>query len=139
MGSSVDDGGVLERDIITQCVLGRDKLIRAYHGILKNWISAGIFSPSNSCHSWSTSCGVDMAAVIRRFHYFETEENTQNDVEDETHVFLDSWDEELDLRLCKSCLESIKSAYEGACEHLWSQLPVFFGLPPWDELKDFDM
>ena len=60
-------------------------------------------------------------------------------IDDDSHVFLDSWDEKLNLRLCKPCLKPIKSAYESACKQLWSQLPGFFGLQPWDELKDFDM
>ena len=29
-------------------------------------------------------------------------------------------------------------AYEKAREELWDDLPSFFGLSPWEELKDFD-
>ena len=44
----------------------------------------------------------------------------------------------LKFRLCKSCLDSLVVAYEKAREELWDRLPSFFGLSPWEELKDFD-
>jgi hypothetical protein len=138
----VDAGGVLERDIAIQCVLGREKLIRACHAILKNWIGEKFFFQSNSCYSRST-CACDRAKIIRRLKLFENEEDSQyeddSQNEDDCHPFLNPWYAELDFQLCKSCLPAMKLAYKSACEELWSQVPGFFGLEHWDELKDFDM
>jgi hypothetical protein len=136
----------LERDIVIQCVLGREKLIRAYYAVLESWISEKVFLPSNGCNSRS-ACVVDKLAIIRCLKLFNNEEDAQNEDsqnEDDSLPFqelLDPWhaESEGNFRLCKPCIGSVKLAYESACEHLWSQLPGFFGLQPWDELKDFDM
>jgi len=60
------------------------------------------------------------------------------EMEDDSHFFLSPWEteDEHDLELCASF---IKAEYNSASEDLWSQLPSFFDLPPWGELKDFDM
>ena len=142
MGSSVDNGGGLERDIAIQCVLGRDKLIRAYHTIFKNWTGENFSLQSANCNT-RAHCAADRAKIVRRLKLFENEENSQQEGDsrqkDDSHPFLDPWDAEFDFRLCKSCLVPMKLAYKSACAQLWSQLPGFFGLQPWDKLKDFDM
>ncbi|EAU80923.2 hypothetical protein CC1G_03099 [Coprinopsis cinerea okayama7 len=39
--------------------------------------------------------------------------------------------------LCQSCFEhSIRQLKQGRLK-LWEELPTYFGLPPWDQLKDF--
>lgn len=136
MGSSVD-GGVLDRgDLLLQCVLGRDKLIHAYQAILEKWIDEKLFLPSNKCCSRST-CAANKVLVIRGLKLFQFEDDSET--EDDSLPFLDAWDAEFNSQLCEWCLVSMKLAYNSACQWLWSQLPGFFGLQPWDELKDFDM
>jgi hypothetical protein len=143
LGSLVDGRGVLEREIAIQSALGRDKLFRAYHTILKNWIGDKPFLHPNNCYS-RTTCAAGRAKIAQRLELFENEENSQaqqeddSQHEDDSHPFLDPW-EKFDFEFCTLCLPSMKLAYKSACEELWSQLPGFFGLQPWDELKDFDM
>ena len=136
MRSLLDGGGVLERDIAQQCVLGRDKLIRAYYTVLKNWIGEKFFLEPNSCYA-RANCAANRAEIVRRLKIFENEDDSQH--EDDSHPFLGPWAADFDFQLCELCLASMKLAYKSACERLWSQLPGFFGLQPWDELKDFDM
>ena len=148
MKSYVDGGGILKRDIAIQCVLGREKLNHAYRAILQSWIRQKLFLPSNGCFSRS-ACAADKVAIIQWLKPFPNEEDTQNEdnpqnFEDNSPhslYFLEPWEEKFEgnFRLCKPCLASMKLAYDSACELLWSQLPGFFGLQPWDELKDFDM
>ena len=122
----------MDHEIVMRCVRGRDKLVHAYYAILGDWVDEDLFLPSKGCSSKST-CAVYLLRVIRNLLLFQ--------IEDGFHFFLQPWDAENlhDLELCTSCLASIKEEYECACEDLWSQLPTFFELPPWDELKDFDM
>ena len=40
--------------------------------------------------------------------------------------------------LCTSCLTEVKRLHQAGREKLWELLPSFFGLPPWDELKNFE-
>jgi hypothetical protein len=51
---------------------------------------------------------------------------------------LQPWDQDSKTQLCKPCLDSLIVAYEKARQELWDDLPSYFGLPPWEELKDFD-
>jgi hypothetical protein len=114
-----------------KCVRCHDKLVHAYHAQLEAWIDEDLFLPSNGCSSKS-ACAIKKAPAIGNLSLFR--------MADGIHWSLGPWEGE-DLSgfyLCMPCLASIQARYECACEDLWSQLPTFFGLPPWDELKDFD-
>lgn len=41
------------------------------------------------------------------------------------------------IQLCGVCATPIDDDYYRGREKLWDNLPTLFGLPPWDELKDF--
>ncbi|KAK7012784.1 BTB domain-containing protein [Favolaschia claudopus] len=39
------------------------------------------------------------------------------------------------ISLCESCLEEAKNLHAAAKQECWGQIPMIFGLPPWDELE----
>ncbi|KAJ6584595.1 hypothetical protein B0H19DRAFT_926100 [Mycena capillaripes] len=55
---------------------------------------------------------------------------------------LDLWDKvaggEWVGRLCKECEKDARVEHDAARLRAWEQLPVFFGLPQWKDLKDMD-
>ncbi|KAJ7610277.1 hypothetical protein DFH06DRAFT_1065262, partial [Mycena polygramma] len=40
--------------------------------------------------------------------------------------------------LCENCVKDAKVEHEAARQRAWEQLPLFFGLPQWKDLKDLD-
>jgi len=52
---------------------------------------------------------------------------------------LDTWEECRPAGLCDGCVEVAKDAHETGVHEVWSLLPSFFGLPPWEELKLNDL
>ena len=124
---SMDYEGAVDRQIISQSVLGRDKLIQTYHGVLKGWAGEKLLSPSRQCSSVSICSHKKLLASQSLFS-----------ITDGGIKHLEPWDQNSKTRLCKPCLDSLMVAYEEAREELWNDLPSFFGLSPWEELKDFD-
>jgi len=127
MDMSIDYGGVVDREIIRNSVRGRDKLIQASHDVHKGWAEEELYSPSLSCSSFSI-CFRNKLLVSQSL--FPTLDGFIHQ--------LGPWDRKPRLRLCISCIGSLAVAHEKAREELWDRLPSFFGLPPWEELKDFD-
>jgi hypothetical protein len=127
MNMSMDYGGAVDRQIINQSVRGRDKLIQASHGILQGWARENLLLPSQQCSSISI-CSHKKLLVAQLL--FPT-------IDGHLHQ-LGPWDQESKTPLCKPCFDSLNVAYEKARQKLWDDLPSFFGLPPWEELKDFD-
>ena len=127
MDMSIDYGGVVDRGIFSHSVRGRDKFIQASHDVHKGWAEEGICFPVSPCPTYST-CSRNKLLVSQSF--FPTSDGIIHQ--------LGPWDRKPRFRLCKPCIESLAAAYEKAREELWDRLPSFFGLPPWEELKDFD-
>lgn len=48
---------------------------------------------------------------------------------------IDEWDEEWEEDLCDACISVAKSSHETGRGEIWSWLPSFFDLPPWEELE----
>ncbi|KIM44191.1 hypothetical protein M413DRAFT_443222 [Hebeloma cylindrosporum] len=119
-------GSTVDRQIIVQSVRGRDKLIRAYHEVLQGWTEEKLLYPSQHCSS-ILLCSREKVLACR----------SCLSIEDGNMRPLDPWDE-TDFDLCKPCLDSLRVAYEKAREKFWADLPSFFGLLPWEKLKDFD-
>lgn len=127
MNMSLDYGGAVDRQIISHSVRGRDKLIQAYHDILKGWAREKLLLPSQQCSSISICSHQKLLASQSLFLI------TDGDIK-----CLQPWNQDSKTQLCKPCLDSLIAAYEKARRKLWDDLPSFFGLPPWEELKDFD-
>jgi hypothetical protein len=125
MDLSVDYGGAVDRQIIRHSVRGRDKLIQAYHDVLEGWSKERLVFPGQQC-SFVSNCGHKKLLVSQSLFAI-----TEDDISLLGPRIFDS-------QLCKQCLDSLAVAYEKAREELWDRLPSFFGLSPWEELKDFD-
>jgi hypothetical protein len=128
MSMSTDNGGTVNRQIINHAVRGRDRLIQAYHGISKEWVEKKLLSRGQQCSASSKAiCYHNKLLAFQSL--FST---TDGDMDD-----LTTW-EDTELQICKPCLDLLEVAYDKAREDLWNRLPSFFGLSPWEELKDFD-
>ena len=128
MDRSVDNGGPVERRIIDHAVRGRDKLIQAYHGTLEKWARKKLLSPDQQCPSKSICA---YSKLLASQSYFSTEDGELCRLGPGEYDTSES-------QLCKPCHDSLVVAYDKAREKLWNFLPSFFGLSPWEELKDFD-
>ncbi|KAF8989031.1 hypothetical protein BDQ17DRAFT_1393350 [Cyathus striatus] len=49
---------------------------------------------------------------------------------------LERWSDAPSAGLCKPCMLSARDIHEQGRRRMWELLPSFFGLPPWDELKN---
>lgn len=127
MDMSVDYGGVVDRQIISRSVRGRDKLIQAYHDVHTDWAKEKLLFPGQQCTSISI-CSHNKLLASKSF--FPTTDGAIHR--------LAPWNRKSKFPLCKPCFDSLAAAYEKARAELWARLPSFFGLPPWEELKDFD-
>ncbi|KIM44192.1 hypothetical protein M413DRAFT_376539 [Hebeloma cylindrosporum] len=129
MKRSTDYGGAMDRQIISRSVLGRDKLIQAYLEVLKGWAQERLLTPSQQCSSTSFCSHKKLLASQSLFS-----------TGDGKISLLEPWRvvETSNFLLCEPCLESLRVPYQKARQGLWADLPSFFGLPPWEELKDFD-
>ena len=128
MNLSTDYGGAVDRQIISHSVRGRDKLIQAYHEVLRRWAREKLLLPSPQCSSFKICSPQKLLATQLIFSTIDGGIN-----------HLEPWDKDFKSQLCKPCLDSLIVAYEKARQELWDDLPSFFGLPPWEELKDFDL
>lgn len=53
-------------------------------------------------------------------------------------LILVSWDFD-DVDLCQHCLAKAQQTHEEGLQKFWHALPSFFGLKPWQELRDFQI
>ncbi|KAF7299353.1 BTB domain-containing protein [Mycena indigotica] len=49
------------------------------------------------------------------------------------------WDENWSDEFCGPCIKAAKEAYNDKQLEIWKQLPSFFGLPDWEELRKMDL
>ncbi|KAF6741453.1 hypothetical protein DFP72DRAFT_944073 [Ephemerocybe angulata] len=131
-GYELDDGTrskPLSHDIQRICVMGREKLLDAQGEAYAEWVDcvggtmAGCVTPQ-SCKAIGANLQYDLwrpKPIVRG---------------------LDRWSEfsaDMELSgLCGPCTEYGKQWYKVGREGIWRVLPSFFGLPPWDELKNFE-
>ncbi|KAJ3513920.1 hypothetical protein NLJ89_g2689 [Agrocybe chaxingu] len=129
------DKKVLSQDTREQCILGRDGLIRRIQLFVNMWGNGNKFMPPASCTN-AGQCSFAKADVLEMLiiSLWLRDERTM-------------WDLSPDIpppasmivsALCDSCSASIKTHYNKARERIWAELPKYFALPDWEELKDFD-
>ncbi|KAF7299333.1 BTB domain-containing protein [Mycena indigotica] len=51
---------------------------------------------------------------------------------------LDTWNEEWEENMCRSCAVKAKEVYEAARQDCWQELPSYFGLDNWETLQKMD-
>lgn len=47
------------------------------------------------------------------------------------------WKSAWENELCTECGKEAKEIHDAGREKIWEMLPLFFGLPSWTDLKDF--
>ncbi|TFK38969.1 hypothetical protein BDQ12DRAFT_735184 [Crucibulum laeve] len=113
--------------VLSACVLGRDKIITAMATHTLGWLNDTDIS--QECKG-KDKCSEDRATLTRMI-WKPLPEYTRG---------LEKWTDELSLygSLCRPCTDEAKRIHAAGREKMWELLPTFFGLPDWQELKNFD-
>ncbi|CAA7266007.1 unnamed protein product [Cyclocybe aegerita] len=133
------DDSELPRDARRQCILGRDKFIHTAHSKILSWLHLPTFMPAHSC-AQPTTCHTQRDAVFKDLCNTLCIGNAGKlQWELVLHLARSIADSLGERRsLCTACTLSISSCIETSFNELWLDLPNFFRLPGWDQLKDFD-
>ncbi|KAJ7031966.1 hypothetical protein C8F04DRAFT_959565 [Mycena alexandri] len=93
-----------------------------------DWLHGNAIIPHKSCKS-PTACVKEQKAISYAIACRE---------EYPFHVgyTISEWDEEWDDRFCAACEAAAMESYDASQQKGWELLPTFFGLPPWEDLKD---
>lgn len=122
---------IVSHDVQRECVLGREKLLRAQADQPFKWVE----DVGNIEHCTKRSQCQDAAHNIMKSLWIPMPEPART---------LEKWDEFFKMvpaylkSLCQACFQHATLSHEEGREYLWEHLPSFFGLPSWEELKNFD-
>ncbi|KAJ7270066.1 hypothetical protein B0H12DRAFT_823555 [Mycena haematopus] len=107
-----------------QCLLGREKLkhVQFQKEYAYGWFR--FWSPGEDCSGGSEQCAKVRDALL--WDHWDTPK---------VHA-LWSISSDASKKLCSSCRKSVKELNTAGKKRTWDELPVFFGLRPWNELKN---
>nr|GAT50875.1 predicted protein [Mycena chlorophos] len=98
------------------------------------WLLTDETIPSDACTSPET-CASLRTTILRRMLWGPESEEPQVKMTMLWHwagSMLGTWTE----KLCKECNEAGRPVFQQHRDDAWAKLPTFFGLSPWEELKD---
>ncbi|CAA7261832.1 unnamed protein product [Cyclocybe aegerita] len=129
------DKSILSLEARLQCILGRDNLIREIHSSVQLWWYDREFMPPERCTM--DQLHPSRAEVLDAFvtALWLTDEKTVWDF----NAKIPTPAGEKVAHLCPSCADTVKLFYRRVRREIWRRLPELFDLPPWRELKDFDV
>ncbi|KAJ3516380.1 hypothetical protein NMY22_g14221 [Coprinellus aureogranulatus] len=133
LGSKREDGSmaIVSDEVRRDCVLGREKLLRAQAEQPFKWVE--FMGAIDQC-SQPSRC-LDAAHKITKALWVPMPEPART---------LEKWNEFAQIvpaevkALCPQCAAAARLSHEEGRRYLWEHLPAYFGLPGWDELKNFD-
>ncbi|KAJ3548712.1 hypothetical protein NMY22_g1152 [Coprinellus aureogranulatus] len=133
LGSKREDGSmaIVSDEVRRDCVLGREKLLRAQAEQPFKWVE--FMGAIDQC-SQPSRC-LDAAHKITKALWVPMPEPART---------LEKWNEFAQIvpaevkALCPQCVAAARLSHEEGRRYLWEHLPAYFGLPGWDELKNFD-
>ena len=125
-----DSDGVstrLNKEAARQCLKGRNRLIQELFNLTKNWFSTPGVIPSPSCERIMI-CSSEKSRAIFDLPAMKLEEmEILYPLTTTGHV----------SALCHQCIETLRQSFDEAREAMWRELPTYFGLPEWEQLRDF--
>ncbi|KAJ6593500.1 hypothetical protein B0H19DRAFT_1365572 [Mycena capillaripes] len=109
-----------------QCIRGREKLINAQSqpGFTWGWLKHGVWAHDEDCTNTSGRC-----TSIREALLIKCTEVVQLRA-------LGQFAPERPRGLCIGCRQHANDLVSAGRKKIWDELPCFFGLLPWDELKN---
>ncbi|CAA7266067.1 unnamed protein product [Cyclocybe aegerita] len=127
--SAVMSDPLLSREEVACCVLGRDKLVAWINSTYKSkhFTMAG---RRQDCQNHE-KCSPSRRMIFETFNLWE--------VEDGNITVFPTWNRPKSHTTCKACYRDLQTCYDEVRMSAWKMLPSFFGLPDWEDLKDFDM
>ncbi|CAA7266005.1 unnamed protein product [Cyclocybe aegerita] len=131
-----EDNNNLPQEACTQCVIGRDKFLRRVHSTLLSWFRLPTFMPISTCSNIAV-CPLKKQALFRGLCDSLWMGEGGKVRWDFTDCIPGRAAKTIKI-LCPSCATSISRCYRDSRNKLWEELPSFFGLLGWDQLRDFD-
>ncbi|KDR67623.1 hypothetical protein GALMADRAFT_257849 [Galerina marginata CBS 339.88] len=121
----------LNQRALKGCLIGREMLFRKAHEAFKEWLNHGLdfIIPGPSCTS-PENCKASKFLALDHIPAMDFSDG-QMDI-------LFELKESFTRSICLKCRRSIIAAYDKVREELWQSLPTLFGLPNWEDLRDFD-
>jgi hypothetical protein len=123
-----EDGSLAElnNDALGICIIGRRRIHEALRLHSFSWLMKDTKISTHCAHEGT--CSGHKNNVIKRSFRSST---------DLVRVALEKWKSSvIHCPLCTPCLMEAKRLHRAGREKMWELLPSFFGLPPWDELKN---
>ncbi|KAK7055121.1 BTB domain-containing protein [Favolaschia claudopus] len=88
-----------------------------------SWFSSGF--GAQDCTSRTNSCALKKTLLFRTFV-----------VGDVSFIPFGAVPKQLQASMCEACIRRHKEVMAAGRKKMWDELPTFFGLPPWSELKN---
>ncbi|KAF9554984.1 hypothetical protein CPC08DRAFT_696043 [Agrocybe pediades] len=116
----------LKPDIINTCLSGKEKMASA--------IQRALFLRANSCNSIRTCdrrprCAISTSDILWHLGISVCEQGIRC-------FDIEKIRESTDRGWCEGCMRTVlMMEYEPMLQELWANLPSYFGLPTWEELK----
>lgn len=129
LGMAGEDGSLakLNNDALRICIIGRRRIQEAVRLYTLSWLMKDT-KISMHCANEGTCSGHKDDLIKSSFR------SSTNLV----WVALAKWKVEAHSLLCTSCSKEVQRLNQAGREKTWELLPSFFGLPPWDELKNLE-
>lgn len=119
----------LSEDALRICIAGREKVITGYGEVFQFADSPWARNPDcknpTACREWALLLSNSLWRPRPQLSYLLLDWNRL--VKKERYLAL----------LCPSCLSVCKREYEQKRDTFWEEVPGYFGLPGWEDLKDF--
>jgi len=114
------------------CLIGWVKLQRDIPYKLFGWLEE-LGMPESDCVAKSMlQCRIAVGHIASQIWH--------EDVADEPILHMEWLSEHTsEVGLCVGCAKTAERRFKESREKLWALLPSYFGLPPWEELRDFSM
>ena len=129
MGSQLENGTLVKLAPSSQLTLlrGRESILEATHCHPYAWLTRREVVP---CSSWANpaDCTEERSAVLERY---------SSVLRKEVFYALERWSAAFACQLCAACIAAAREDFERGRRVIWDNLPTYFGLPSWSDLKGF--
>jgi len=125
-----EDGSLaqLNNDALGICIIGRRRIHEALRLHTLSWLMKDTKISMHCLHEGICSG--------HKNNFIKSSFRSSTDL---VRVALAKWKfSETHRPLCNPCLMEVKRLHQAGREKIWELLPSFFGLPPWDELKNLE-
>ncbi|KAF8883648.1 hypothetical protein CPB84DRAFT_186789 [Gymnopilus junonius] len=119
----------LSREDRDKCIVGWDKLSAELRKRRTLWLQGKDLLPAEGCLT-SNACRMRQWKAMDNF-------NLWKDFDDNAENFSALPKQELAV-FCSKCAKVVRGRHDEIREEMWQNLPTYFQLEKWEDLKDFD-